>query len=650
MDIRKFLSFGVFLACLSFSQVVLAGELPYDQYDANGDLSYDARYLYSDHFEAAYWMKEWGIFDGYADGTFGTLDEINRAELAKVLVLSTGVDDEYVEVYVANYDAVNGTDDYFWDLDMNAWYVKYVRYAQIQGWVSGYEDGSYKPGYIVLVAEAMKMILESQYGTPGEEYAGYNWYDSYSNVFLDTNIIYQSDGGYLKYSFNGDSVGFDSDLDSKMTRKDALELIYRLRVVLEDGDGGIVLYDPLITIDEYESIYGATVSEVEDGVLTIEDPYFGLNLQNVYIGDFDIDDLRIYIENPSGYNNSWYSTWYLMYPTIQPTYLDLFYYIDGEGGIDYSYFFGIPVSSVFESSPFCVFDYNVPSDLTDIYYTLCGYSVTWDDDNSVLVSLLNGSSEFVFPGESLLSVFVFSSLITDSVYDLHSEFYDLSGFLGNGVLDSGDVAQMQDSYDQAVVFLANFDDLYDLQSENSLQQEALFDWLSGYETYAYEYLDFFNEAMTSYSYDESLASAYSVTESDYIESLESLVVDYEKEFLSFDENFVLDVPFDYSDPVNNGYRLLHSYGGSVLVSGDVEESFVDVSTLYVFEDSEFDIWDGLDGVTFDDDKWIRVTLSGTAFESDDNLYGNFPFASMSLVDHASQGYYYKILDMEWVEE
>src|SRR3989338_5739091 len=140
-------------------------------------------------------MKEWGIFDGYEDGTFGPTREINRAEMAKVLTLATGVDAAGVRAFVADYDAEHGTSDYFSDVALDEWYAPYVRYAQIKGWMSGYPDGTYKPANSTLICEVLKMILESQSGTPDASYAGVNWYDVYVNPMLDLNFLYTTDIG-----------------------------------------------------------------------------------------------------------------------------------------------------------------------------------------------------------------------------------------------------------------------------------------------------------------------------------------------------------------------------------------------------------------------------------------------------------------------
>lgn len=95
-------------------------------------------------------LKENKIINGYSDGTFLPEGEITRAELMKILALSTGTT---IDVEKYNNCFPDVTDD---------WYAKYVCYAKDQGWVDGYDDGTFKPGNKVVKAEAIKMVLNTQ--------------------------------------------------------------------------------------------------------------------------------------------------------------------------------------------------------------------------------------------------------------------------------------------------------------------------------------------------------------------------------------------------------------------------------------------------------------------------------------------------------
>lgn len=92
-------------------------------------------------------LKSEGIIEGYSDGTFGPENTINRAEFLKIMVEGAGYapDESYA--------------DCFPDVGFD-WYAKYVCFAAEQGWVGGYPDGTFLPGYEINKVEAMKVLLE----------------------------------------------------------------------------------------------------------------------------------------------------------------------------------------------------------------------------------------------------------------------------------------------------------------------------------------------------------------------------------------------------------------------------------------------------------------------------------------------------------
>lgn len=99
------------------------------------------------NYDAILYLKERGVLSGYSDGTFKPNNTVNRAELLKILIEGRDlVPDESME-------------NCFTDVK-DAWYAKYVCYAKLQGWVQGYEDGSFKPDTQISNVEAIKMLLE----------------------------------------------------------------------------------------------------------------------------------------------------------------------------------------------------------------------------------------------------------------------------------------------------------------------------------------------------------------------------------------------------------------------------------------------------------------------------------------------------------
>jgi len=100
--------------------------------------------------EAIEYLVDQGIVDGYPDKTFKPNQEVNRAELLKIVIEGQGIEVE--ESKYANC---------FPDVT-SEWFAKYVCYAKNRSWVKGYEDGTYKPAQTVNKPEAIKILLNSQ--------------------------------------------------------------------------------------------------------------------------------------------------------------------------------------------------------------------------------------------------------------------------------------------------------------------------------------------------------------------------------------------------------------------------------------------------------------------------------------------------------
>ena len=88
------------------------------------------------------------IIGGYPDGTFKPENDVNRAELLKILVEGKGIS-----------PSSNTFKNCFPDVKTD-WYAPYVCYAKEQGWIAGYPDGTFKPANTVNKVEALKMLLE----------------------------------------------------------------------------------------------------------------------------------------------------------------------------------------------------------------------------------------------------------------------------------------------------------------------------------------------------------------------------------------------------------------------------------------------------------------------------------------------------------
>ncbi|MBQ8733214.1 MAG: S-layer homology domain-containing protein, partial [Anaerotignum sp.] len=88
-------------------------------------------------------MEAGGFVSGYEDGYFRPNGKITRAELATI---------------ISNFDDLEpATENKFADVEGH-WAEKYVNSAAAKGWISGYDDGLFRPNQYITRAETMSMI------------------------------------------------------------------------------------------------------------------------------------------------------------------------------------------------------------------------------------------------------------------------------------------------------------------------------------------------------------------------------------------------------------------------------------------------------------------------------------------------------------
>ena len=94
----------------------------------------------SAHWAAKYigYMEQFGIVRGYSDGTFRPNAPITRAEFAAIC---------------CRFEKLTSGTVTFSDVPASHWAAKSVAYAATRGWVTGYADGTFKPGNNITRAE-----------------------------------------------------------------------------------------------------------------------------------------------------------------------------------------------------------------------------------------------------------------------------------------------------------------------------------------------------------------------------------------------------------------------------------------------------------------------------------------------------------------
>lgn len=165
-----------------------------------------------DHHQAKAikYLKAQGIIQGYADGSFKAINTVNRAELMKILIGDS---------------LPNGTyENCFKDVKQE-WFAPYICYAKEQGWIEGYQDGTFKPAQTVNRAEAIKMAIEvfgidlpqSISSNPYPDTDKNQWFAPYVSISMQKGL-FETDMSNYKPS-------------EGMQRGDVSNIIYRLLAI-----------------------------------------------------------------------------------------------------------------------------------------------------------------------------------------------------------------------------------------------------------------------------------------------------------------------------------------------------------------------------------------------------------------------------------
>lgn len=155
------------------------------------------------------------VISGYPDGTFKPSKTVNRAELLKILVGGKGI--------VPTVEEYNNC---FPDVKKE-WFAPFVCYAKVNGWVDGYDDGTFKPSKDVNKVESLKMLVNSQgyivqksVSEPlFDDTDSTQWYAPFIQVAKEKGILETESGKY--------------GVSDNMTRAGISENIYRSMVIKE---------------------------------------------------------------------------------------------------------------------------------------------------------------------------------------------------------------------------------------------------------------------------------------------------------------------------------------------------------------------------------------------------------------------------------
>lgn len=189
------------------------------------------------------------VVQGYPDGTFKPDNELNRAELMKILVLGAGYDPS-AEEYKNCFPDV--TDE---------WFAPYICFAKEKGWVQGYPDGNFAPGVNINKVEAIKMLLETfkvEILSDSNNY--YNdteqgtWYFDYVTTAYDLGLLEEEAG-----------TDYYPDMDIK--RGQISENIYRL--LMEEQEHFDIAAEKTELSEDFETAFSSCESGYNETIITL---------------------------------------------------------------------------------------------------------------------------------------------------------------------------------------------------------------------------------------------------------------------------------------------------------------------------------------------------------------------------------------------
>lgn len=185
-------------------------------------------------FKAINWMEKNGVVEGYADGTFGLNQKVNRAEFLKILYETMGT---------TNYDYSVTVP--FTDVFAGDWYFHYIQKAYKDGVIAGYSDGTFKPNNSINLAEAVKIVtnafveVDMLYGT-GSAYSSCEY--KYAQNTAAPEAGFDTTAWYWKFIYVADNLciipsttntagKWGIPLAREISRGDVSEMIYRAKTV-----------------------------------------------------------------------------------------------------------------------------------------------------------------------------------------------------------------------------------------------------------------------------------------------------------------------------------------------------------------------------------------------------------------------------------
>lgn len=176
-------------------------------------------------YEDAYaYLSDRGVVQGYGDGSGRPNNVLVRSEAVKVLVAAQPAFAERAKWYESHMPPIS----LFSDVKATDWFGPYVETGFEKGVIKGYPDGTFKPGRLLSVEEAVTLVMRS-FGEAGQSAAADSpyienrqgeWFSDYINAAVSRNLIQKR--GRLR-------------LGAPITRGQFFDIVYRMDTVRNSG-------------------------------------------------------------------------------------------------------------------------------------------------------------------------------------------------------------------------------------------------------------------------------------------------------------------------------------------------------------------------------------------------------------------------------
>ncbi|MBI2463575.1 trypsin-like peptidase domain-containing protein [Candidatus Peregrinibacteria bacterium] len=145
------------------------------------------------------YLKERGYLESMTGDEFRPENALTRAEILKLLVeakirfeeesKNLGKHDDALWGELDSYSKKVSRTENFKDTTKDAWYAKYIRYGKKKGFVSGYQNGSFRPNHKSTTAETLSMmfrIFDLKVWKAGN---GVEWYEPLMDKGYEKHIL-----------------------------------------------------------------------------------------------------------------------------------------------------------------------------------------------------------------------------------------------------------------------------------------------------------------------------------------------------------------------------------------------------------------------------------------------------------------------------